>query len=228
MNSGLTMLDPVCGSSCVSATMTSRTSRTSGLSVELLEVRQPIQIRWASSDLAILETHPLTPGLFLNYPTATINPVVPPNALYKVGLGLAFAPLVVACSFATTFGILSLFWRSYLEKKQGAQTILSSPRRFRPKIFSWCPFLLLIAFIFSAIILLELSCHILPQADSEIKLRDFAITKTYLSDTVIVQREEANATSAIPLDLTCGVTGSFRITEIHTKYVLLILSLKTY
>ncbi|KAL2138779.1 hypothetical protein VTI28DRAFT_6233 [Corynascus sepedonium] len=35
----------------------------SELSIELLSMREAIQIRWASSDLAILETHPLTPGL---------------------------------------------------------------------------------------------------------------------------------------------------------------------
>ena len=114
----------MCGSlSCVAATMTSQTYRTSGLSLELVEVRAPIQIRWASSDLTILETHPLTPGLFLSRPTTTINAVASPNALYKIGLGLAFSPLVVACSFAATFGALLLFWKTYLKRSKSSTQV---------------------------------------------------------------------------------------------------------
>jgi hypothetical protein len=213
-------VEPACGDSCVSVAIVTGTFRTSSLSLSLIEVRDPIQIRWASSDLSVLETHPLTPGLWLNHPT-TINPIVPPRGLYTVGLGLAFLPLILACGFAAIFGPLLIYRKAHLQRKQRTQPVALSTRDyFRPRIFSWVTFLLLVAFLISAIILLELSCHILPPANSDIQLRDFAVTKTYISDTVIIRQQEANTTATLLPAMTCAVTGSFEVSEFLTQYVL--------
>lgn len=228
----MTRLEPACGIGCVSATMTSGSYETSwGLSatgpfISLIEVREPIEIRWAESDLAILETHPLT-GLWLSHPTATINPIPPPRGLYKAGLGVAFGPLVFVCSLAATFGALILCFKGYPKRKQNVKTRQPNRPDFKPKIFSWVTFLLLFGFLLSTIILLELSCHILPPLEDQIRLRDFEVTKTYVSDTVVLD-DVLNATAPLPFGMTCGVEGSVSLSKITTKYVLPYVYVGTY
>lgn len=199
--------------------MTTITSGTYGLTIDLLEVRDPIQIRWASSDFSVLETHPLTPGLILNSLTTTVNPIVPPTGPYKAGLGLAFLPLVIVC-FAATCGSLLFHWKRQYQRKRNSRPAPPSPEAFRPRIFSQAIFMSLIGFILSAVILLELSCYILPHSDSQIRIQDVAITKTIISETTIIQKRTANATSSMVfLDLTCGVTGDYCVSTIPALYV---------
>lgn len=212
----MTRLEPACSIACVSATITSGGSMTTSLSIGLIEVRDPIEIRWASSDLSVFQTHPLTPGLWLNHPTVTVNPIPPPEGLYKAGLGLAFAPFAVVISFAATFGTLSLFWKRRAPTGWNAQTSMSAGTAFKPGIFSWVVSLLLLAFVLSAIILLELSCHILPATNSNIQLRDFEIIETHILETIEVVHEEVNTTESTPFNMSCAVTGTYSISLVST------------
>src|SRR5437899_1080067 len=115
--SGLTTLSAACNTQCVSATITSASA---GPSIQLIIVREPIQIRWAASDLSVLETHPLMPGHTLKVPAVTVTAVPPPYGLYKIALGLAFLPLIVACLAAVCGGWIFHEKRRARERSQEA------------------------------------------------------------------------------------------------------------
>ncbi|KAH6722955.1 hypothetical protein BKA61DRAFT_2990 [Leptodontidium sp. MPI-SDFR-AT-0119] len=78
-----------CSTYCVSASLSSDSPFPS---IYLQKVRDAIQIRWQSSDLSVLETHPLTLGLTLNPPAPTLPPLAQLEPAYKIAIGLAFLP----------------------------------------------------------------------------------------------------------------------------------------
>jgi len=100
---------------CVSTSLTATESK---LSIDAFMIRRAIQIRWASTDLSVLETHPLTPGLVLNTPIPTTRPIPPLEPIYKIGLGLTFVPLMIAC--------LCAIWGCFLFRRKREST---KPRR---------------------------------------------------------------------------------------------------
>ncbi|KAL8366215.1 hypothetical protein RB595_004805 [Gaeumannomyces hyphopodioides] len=193
--SSMTSLSVVCGTSCVSASMISGTS---GLSVHLAMVRNPIQIRWAPSDLSVLETHPLTPGLRIA-PTATITTIASPTGPYKAGIGLALAPLLIACLAAVWGSILR--FRKRRQNVAGDQPTASRP--FRPRVFLLLSQSVLIAFVISAITLLEISCRTLPVKSFDLTALRSNVTKSHVLEAVLEVRTAYVATTKPPIDLTC-------------------------
>ncbi|KAH7078138.1 hypothetical protein BKA63DRAFT_280395 [Paraphoma chrysanthemicola] len=160
----MSRLPDVCGrEACVSATITAEAS---SLSLDLMRVRDGVQIRWAATDMAVLETHPLTPGLQIPRQTVTITPLPSPQGLYKVGIGLAVLPALLALVAAASGAMfLSDGRRARLRHGSGAQ---GQPRRpdYKPASLSVGTLVLLIAVAVTSIILLELSCHIVLRDDA--------------------------------------------------------------
>jgi hypothetical protein len=72
--------------------------------------------------MAVLETHPLTPGLRISRQTTTITPLLSPSGLYKVGIGLAVLPVLLALA-AVAMGatFLGARGRARLRRRRGAQ-----------------------------------------------------------------------------------------------------------
>lgn len=201
---------------------TSTYSGSTGLELEVLQFRTAIQIRWASSDLSVLETHPLTPGLTLNTPRGTSGPIPPLDAAYKVSIGVAFLPLIIA--------IISAMWGCWLlYQKRRKRRILdgrdssttNAPQDFRPKTLSW-PFLsLLFGFAMTAFILIEISCHTLPVTAGPIQLPNIKprsqVTKVYRTDLTAVLSDLRNATNVQQSNLECSIAGNATVSTITTE-----------
>ncbi|KAH8891640.1 hypothetical protein GQ53DRAFT_148909 [Thozetella sp. PMI_491] len=196
-----------CGTKCIAASMVTGLS---GGSISLIQIRTPIQIRWASSDLSVLETHPLTPGVILNPATVTVDPISHPKGLYGAALGIALVPLILAI-LAVGSGWCILAWK----RQRRARSTLENQRQqqhemFKPSILKLPWMVALMGFVVTAIALVELSCHILPPAASSVQISDLAITKVFVTNT-IVRRDTANSTLPSLPSLTCGVNGSFSV-----------------
>lgn len=220
------MLPSICGEgNCVSATITTTAS---SLSLDALRVRSALQIRWASTDLAVLETHPLTPGLRLPRQTVTINPVPSPQGFYKLGLGLAILPVLLAL-VAVTAGTMSLFIRRHAKLHGGGVAQEQSHRpNYKPLSFSMGTLVLLIAVAVTSIILLELSCHIIPHSDTSNPYLQYsfesnssssstspsttttaaAVTTTTTNTTNVLERRQElfSGTATLSMGLSCWVT----------------------
>lgn len=160
----MSRLPYICGEeACVSATITVGIS---SLSLDLMRVRGGVQIRWAPTDMTVLETHPLTPGLRTPRQTVTIKPLPSPRGLYKIGIGLAMLPMLLAL-VAVVLGAIFLRVRRHamLRRRGGTQGQLRRPD-YKPASFSVGTLVLLIAVAVTSIILLELSCHIVLRYDA--------------------------------------------------------------
>ncbi|KAH8679597.1 hypothetical protein BGZ60DRAFT_524813 [Tricladium varicosporioides] len=201
---------------------TSIYSGSTGLEIGVLQFRTAIQIRWASSDLSILETHPLTPGMTLNRPRDTSRPIPPLDPAYKVSIGVAFLPLIIA--------MLSAIWGCWLlyekrrkrrNQKSAAPSTVGNPQDFRPKTLSW-PFLtLLFGFAMTVFILIEISCHTLPVTAGPIQLPNIKprsqVTKVHRTNLAIVSSDQINATSSQQPSLECSIAGNSTVSTIITK-----------
>lgn len=180
-----------CDGYCVSASLSSN-SHSPFATIYNEKVRDAIEIRWQSSDLAVLVTHPLTPGLTLNPPAPTLPPIAPLEPVYKLAVGLAFLPVIVA-GVAAIWGALLVHRkrRRLLKTKVYAAPSNSVPESFRPKSLTVPPLMFFFGFAVSAIILLEISCHILPSTSGSIYLpkmqsRD-QVTKIIRTDLTLLK-----------------------------------------
>lgn len=177
-----------------------------------MRFRDGVQIRWAATDMAVLETHPLTPGLRIPRQTVTIKPLPSPQGLYKVGIGLAVLPVLLAL-VAVASGAMFLHHRRHtrLHRGGGAQ---GQPRRpdYKPASFSVGTLVLLIAVAVTSIILLELSCHIVLRDDAPdpypryLFERNSSSTPTTTSAVVERQVSMAAGTTTLPMGMSCWTT----------------------
>jgi len=208
---------------CASATFTTDSWGTTLL--DLIKVRDPIQIRWVSSDLSLLETHPLTPGmipterlLHPKYP-ANYTGILPPlEKEYKTAIGVAFVPLALALLAA----FVLLWWRRKKRQYVGVPTThggMPAQKHFKPKILSWPPLLVLIGVSLTAIVLLEVSCHQLPRSEGPIQVPSIQLTKVYVRDITIERRQTEDIFSIIG-EMDCSVSGSFTVSPVLTEYVM--------
>lgn len=203
-----------CGEgACVSTSILSYEA--GGFSIELLMSRPAIQIRWASSDLSILETHPLTPGLTLaSYVPIPDHPVLPAlQTRDQVGLALAFLPVSL-----TLVGVLVAC--IVLQSKQQASTPTVRDNCFRPGILTRRVIAVLISFMITAIVLVEISCHVLPTSSAISKssesttLTSRSLTKVYISE-VTMKRSQSN--SMDQFEVTCDVEGHYSLSDVTTE-----------
>lgn len=218
---------------CVSTTITTWFET---LSVSLLMARDPIQIRWGSTDLSTLETHPLTPGMVPTERTETMQLGTPSTAPTKtestldddtsilpelesadsMAVGLAFIPVAVA--LLVVGGLL--FLRRGRGHRYSSVPAASGPisihRSYKPWILTWPPLVVLIAVAITSIVLLELSCHFLPTEQVLLQKRGIQPTKVYLQDITIKKRQSANATFQAN-DMECSPIGSVQVFPVITK-----------
>ncbi|KAH9219649.1 hypothetical protein DL95DRAFT_483878 [Leptodontidium sp. 2 PMI_412] len=179
-------------------------------SIYLQKVRDAIQIRWQSSDLSVLETHPLTLGLTLNPPAPTLPPLAPLEPAYKIAIGLAFLPLLIAGIAAIWGGLLVHSKRRRHKAKIYTAPSNAAPGYFRPKSLTMPPLILYFGFAISAIILLEISCHTLPSASGPIHFPKLQsrnqVTKVIRTDiSLLISILEATPTiDVLHPNVTCG------------------------
>lgn len=196
-----------CSTYCVSASLSSDSPYPS---IYLKKVRDAIQIRWQSSDLSVLETHPLTPGLTLNPPAPTLPPLAPLKSAYKIAIGLAFFPLLIAGIAAIWGGLLVHSKRRRHKAKIYTSPSNAAPEYFRPKSLTMPPLILFFGFAISAIVLLEISCHTLPSASGPIHLPKLQsrnqVTKVIRTDiSLLISILEATPTiDVLHPNVTCG------------------------
>ncbi|KAH7384498.1 hypothetical protein BKA66DRAFT_79747 [Pyrenochaeta sp. MPI-SDFR-AT-0127] len=199
--SGMSRLPDICGrEACVSATITAEAS---SLSLDLLRVRDGVQIRWAPTDMAVLETHPLTPGLRIPRQTVTMKPLPSPRGLYKVGIGLAVLPVLLA-AVAVALGAMSLGVRRHARLRRRPD--------YKPASFSVGTLVLLIAVAVASIILLELSCHIVLRDDAPDpfprSLFESNSSSTPTTPSALAQRRVSMTagTTTLPMGMSCWPT----------------------
>jgi hypothetical protein len=182
--SGMSTLPAICAYDCVSATVITSAGNAS---LKVLQDRTAIQIRWASSDLSVLETHPLTPGLRLSRHTITGNTTITVNTItvtaipapsnfYNAGMALASLPLLFALLAASSGGLV-LYLKHRSRRRNGERSKSRTPRNFKPRILSCGVIVILIGFMVSAIIWIELSCRFIPQADDASKIINSTLSK---------------------------------------------------
>jgi hypothetical protein len=212
----MSRLPGICGyDSCVSATLATTSS---ALSLGLLRVRDGLQIRWASSDMTVLETHPLTPGLKLPRETVTIIPVASPEGLYKAGIAIAILPLLFSL-VAVVLGALLLRVKQNVVQRRNDARECQPWKRFKPAIFSLAIFIPLICFVVTSIILLELSCHILPSTDTPSGFPSLSIEEFPSAKVAARQVGSNNLTSSSPFELTCQyIDTSSALASISVRY----------
>ncbi|KAH6999276.1 hypothetical protein EDB80DRAFT_724531 [Ilyonectria destructans] len=194
--------------------LTSIISVSTGFSIELLMSRPAIQIRWASSDLSILQTHPLTPGLALaSYVPSSNYSVLPTlHTQDQLGIALAFLPVSLAL-----VGVLAAY--VILQSRQQTSTSTSTARNtfFRPAILTQRVIVVLISFMVTAIVLVEISYHVLPTSSdvSEAhRLSSRSLTKVYVSE-VTVKLNKRSSTSKN--EVTCDVEGDYSLSYVTTR-----------
>lgn len=177
-----------------------------------MRVRDGVQIRWAPTDMAVLETHPLTPGLRIPRQTVTIKPLPSPRGRYKVGMGLAVLPVLLVL-VAVASGAMSLSVRRHarLRRLSGAQ---GQPRQpdYKPASFSVGTIVLLIAVAVTSIILLELSCHIVLRHDAPDPYPRY-LFESYNSSTptttITLEKQQVSmtvGTTTFPMGMSCWPT----------------------
>ncbi|PVI01878.1 hypothetical protein DM02DRAFT_703773, partial [Periconia macrospinosa] len=213
--SGMSRLPDICGiETCVSATITAKTS---SLSLDLMRVRDGVQIRWAATDMAVLETHPLTPGLRIPRQTMTITPLPSPKGLYKVGIGLAMLPVLLALVAVSSGAIFLRGGRHIKLRRRGGAQRQSYQPDYKPASFSVGTLVLLIAITVTSIILLELSCHIVLRDDAPdpyaryLFERNSSSTPTTTTTSALEERRVSMiaGTTTLPMGMSCW----------HTTYV---------
>lgn len=200
---------------CLSATVITRSN---AASLSVVRWSDPIQIRWASSDLTVLETHPLTPGYFLPRPTVTIAAIPAPNTLYTAGLAVGVLPLLLTLLVASIGGFLL-----YMRRKIQRNGQMSKPATFKPKVLSGGIILMLIGFMISVIIWIELSCRILPRSDDASQFINSTLSEIDLpkneirSPQAIEPQLPLGVTTYTDLDMTCTFPASSSSTRRVTR-----------
>jgi hypothetical protein len=220
MDSGLSAAEGEgCGASAGACVSTVIRSVSTGFTIDLVMSRRAIQIRWASSDLSILQTHPLTPGLTLvpgltqasNFPVVT-HPTLPTiGSRHHLALGLAFIPLLLAIFGVATASLI--LW----SKQQHSTGAIGGT--FRPAILSKRVMVVLIGLMVSAIVLLEISGHVLPQKRELLKApksSSLEMTEVHISE-ITTKRQASNSSS--PYEVSCEIEGNYTISLATTEYV---------
>lgn len=205
----------VCGARyCFSSALSTGSS---GVSIDLLKLRGGIQIRWASSDLSVLETHPLTSGLILNTQMPKLEVIAPLTSEYRLSVGLAFIPLVLTIISAICgFGLL--FKKRRSEKSRGTQSSLSTKTHFKPSMLSWPCMILLLGLTMSVLALIEISCHALPTTSGPVHISNLNITKVYVSDVTVTGSGIFDLTMTSQ-QVACSTFGNYTISPLVTEYV---------
>lgn len=210
----------ILGVSCGPRYYVSTTITTSSkmLIVSLLLVREPIQIRWGITDLLVLETHPLSPGMVPNttfIPDDTgVLPELEPHD--SIAFSLAFIPVIISLLVIT--GLLCLHWRrgyrySNVRMASGAIPIQRSYKRW---ILTWSPLVILCSIIITSIILLDISCHYLPTEATLLDKGGILPTKVYVRDCTIQKHELANVTVQGGT-MECSLTSSIWFSPVITE-----------
>ncbi|KAI5468114.1 hypothetical protein BGZ63DRAFT_399638 [Mariannaea sp. PMI_226] len=183
----------------------------SSYSIKLLMSRRAVQIRWASSDLSKLQTHPLTPGMTLatHFPSSNYS-VLP--TLYdrdQVRISLAFIPLILAI-----LGVAGA--TMVLKLRQRSPPSAFQDQFFRPWILKRRIMILLIGFMLSAIVLVELSCHMLPEPNDVqyVTLSSRSLTKVVISEVTI---ERTQLSSRSKYDVSCDIEGDYTVSRLTTQ-----------
>jgi len=151
------------------------------------------------------------PGYTLNVPAVIINPVPPPLGLYRAALGLAFLPLVVAC-LAAAWGAWLVYRKRMARMKSNSAV---QPQSYKPRILSLPVLGILVGFALSMMILLELSCHILPQADNPVDLTSLAFSRLNISAVTAIAPRAVTTAPSVP-SLTCHADAAASATTIST------------
>lgn len=179
--------------------------------MSLIMVRNAMQIRWAASDLSILQTHPLTPGLTLanKVPSAT-HPVLPTlRPQHQLRLGLCFIPIAMALLAVLVVSII-------VPLRRRGVIGTGQPHSFRPAILTRRAILILISIMVSAIILVEISCHILPTNEEVSSFSNRvprSLTKVYVSEEIV--RMDKRDTGAA-YEITCGIPSDYSLSYVTT------------
>jgi len=196
---------------CVSLT-------TNGTETQVATLETAIQIRWAESDLPILATHPLTPGLKFTSAASdsvaeTGRPAASPRRYHgvpkpqmrlQIGIGLSFLPLLLSIAFA--------FVGAFAFRGRATESKLHPS--FTPLVLRWHVLTLLLGLTLTLIPLLDMAVRGLPRSagSSQVPI-DRSINKVHIEHVVMLAKPLETTTTESGTDCNPNFSTSSRVTQ---------------